>query len=284
MPPDTVGNSNSFFARQVRDAFDPSHLDPANDPTIEPLLRSLRIANQRNTATVLADLDSKAEGAGAFGGGNWLANQLDAQQRSMESLDSASASAMMAARNRQMDTRDNYLQQTNVRDIAAMNDATNRAQIAASEAGNAAAAAAQANAQKLQALQLLLSGQQNVLGLRGDMSNLMQSGQTAAGNIGLGFGNMGISGYNAGIEGMLGLGNYLNNRGQLGIARGQLQLNRDQLAQNGIMNMMNMLMGIGGLGGASYGSTSGQYIQGGGDSTMNGILAALQAMGWGGGK
>lgn len=298
--PDTVGPSNSFFAQQIKALFDPARLDPANDPTMQPTLQAMRRENGEDIMAAIQDLTAQAENQGAYGSGLYQAMTGRAREEGIESLDSAIAGLLHGAREGALGRQMQGLGETNTRDIAAMQDMTNRygidAQSAAAGAGNAAAAADAAEGRRLQALNMLLGGQMDILGLRGNMANMTQSGQLGAMNGAMGLGNMGMQGL--GMQGdiannvlgsLLGYNNQqlqydLGRRG-IGVQRGQLDLaNRqfqDQVSQGSLNDLLNIIMGIGGMGGTN--NQPGQYIPSGPDpftaALMGGFGGYLQGRG-----
>lgn len=290
--PDTVGPSNSFFAQQIKALFDPARLDPANDPTMQPTLDAMRKENVQDLLASIQDLTAQAENQGAYGSGLYQAMTGRAREQSMESLDGAIAALLHGAREGALGRQMQGLDQTNTRDLAAMQDMTNRygidAQAAAASAGAGAAAADAAEARKLQAMSLLLGGKMDILGLRGNMANMTQSGQLGAMNGAMGLGNMGMQGL--GMQGDIGgniLGSllgYQNSQNQydlgrrgIGVQRGQLDLaNRqfqDQVSQGSLNDLLNIIMGIGGMGGTN--NQPGQYIPSGPDPFMAALMGGL---------
>lgn len=274
--PDTVGGQNSFFAQQIRALFDAQRLDPANDPTMRPMLDAMRRESSENMYASMQDLSGRAEGSGLFGSGSYNALMNRAREEGMESLDSSTAQMMLASREGALARQMQGLDMTNTRDLGAMQDATNRygidASSAASGAGQAAAAADAMEGRKLQAIQMMLGGGQDLLGFQGSMAGMRQQGQQDAVNSGLGFANLGMQGYQTGlaadqnrmsaldlIRGSLGnqqqyqLGQAQNAtaRAGVGVQRGQLNLSRANSLNDSAMNMMQMLSMLAGMGGTT---------------------------------
>ena len=280
--PDTVGGNSSFFAERIRDLFDPSRLDPMNDPAMAPYLAALRKENQENFYGNIQDLTAQAEGAGRYGSGLYQAMTGRAREESMESLDQQMAQQMMAARNNALEQQMQGLGLTNQRDLGAMQDATQRygidASASAAGAGAGAAAAAQAKAQELQAIGMLMGNAQFGMGQRGDMAGLMQQGQLGALGAGQGYAGLGLQGMNTGLDaGSLGLGslglisnnnlgnlNAENARRSVGVQRYGIQVqdraNRDNAMQNQFNSYLQLMMGIGGMGGSQMQQGAGTYI------------------------
>lgn len=298
--PDTVGPSDSFFAKQIKALFDSARLDPANDPTMQATLEAMRRENGQDLLSSIQDLTAQAENQGAYGSGLYRAMTGQAREQSMESLDSAIAGLLHGAREGALGRQMQGLNETNTRDIAAMQDLTNRygidASSAAAGAASGAAAADAAEGRRLQAMNMLLGGQMDILGLRGNMANMTQSGQLGAMNGAMGLGQMAQQGL--GMQGDIGqnvLGSLLGyNNSQLqydlgrrgiGVQRGQLDLaNRqfqDQVTQGSLNDLLNIIMGVGGMGGTN--NQPGQYLPSGPDpftaALMGGFGGYLQGRG-----
>lgn len=290
--PDTVGPSNSFFAQQIKALFDPARLDPANDPTMQPTLDAMRRENSQDVLAQLQDLTAQMENQGAYGSGLYQAMTGRAREQGIESLDSAIAGLLHGAREGALGRQMQGLDQTNTRDLAAMQDMTNRygidAQANAAGAGAAAASADAAEGRRLQAMQMLLGSQMDMLGLRGNMANMTQSGQLGAMNGAQGLAGLGMQGL--GMQGDIGgniLGSllgYQNSQNQydlgrrgIGVQRGQLDLaNRqfqDQVSQGSLNDLLNIIMGIGGMGGTN--NSPGQYIPSGPDPFMAALMGGM---------
>lgn len=298
--PDTVGHSDSFFAQHIRDLFDPARLDPMNDPTFAPFLAALRQSNQDNLMSSLADINASEEGAGRYGGSDWAAANAGARGQAIKSLDQSTAASAMAARQAALLAQQQGLDMTNTRDLGAMQDATQRMgiQSAANSAANAsgAAAADAEQGRRLQAIQMMMQGNQFGLGLQSDMANVLQQGQLGSMGLGAQYDQLGLGGMNLdnntaqlglGALGLRndaanGMGQYELGKGNLALGRGGLNLQRDQFNQSQMQgsfnNLLNMIQMIGGLGGDSSVTNPGTYMPTGMDPNM----AALFGM-FGGG-
>lgn len=311
--PDTITGSDSYFAQRARELFDPSTLDPANDPTLQPTIDAIQREAGEDYLKNFAGLQAQAEASGRFGGGLYQAMSAQQTEEQQEAISQAIAGQLMGAYQSARERQMQGLGLINQRDLAAMGDMTQRAAIdAQSQAAGAAAAAAAAEAaeqRKLQAANMLLGSQMSLMGMRGDMASLMQQGQQGAAQLGLGYGELGMSGFNTGLNaGQLGLGALQLQSGigqnlwsmgqqesqdawnrqfqeqQSAWNRQQSQLNGQQDALN---DYLNILMGIGGMGGTSYGEQPGQYqpymdpnsaaIMGAGAGAMEGWGMARQA-------
>jgi hypothetical protein len=270
--PDTVGGQNTFFAQQMRDLFDPKHLDPANDPTLKPTIDMMQSEAKEDYLRNLSGLNAQAQAGGRYGSGLYQAMRGQQIDEQTEGVSQAIAQQLMGAYQAQQGRRMDGLGMTNTRDIAAMNDQTQRYGIdsaaASSGAGIAAQMADAAENRRLQAMGMNLDAQLGLLGLAGNMGSVLQQGQNAALNSGIGYGQLGMSGYdtaiNAGGLGMQGLGM------QAGIAQGManqanardnMQYQREQARygnqQDALNDYMNIIMGVGGMGGSGY-----EYSQG----------------------
>ncbi len=288
MVPDTVGQRDSFFAEQAKKFFDPSRLDPANDPTLQPYIEAMRKENAQNLYASLQDLSARAEGAGAYGSGLYRAMDSAAREQGMESMDQAIAQAMMGSRGQSLEAQQNILGLTNNRDIAEMQNWTQRYGIdqaaASAGAGAGAAAADAAEGRRLQAISMMMQGSQYGLGMQGNMAELMSQNQLGALQAGLGYGQLGMEGYNTALNGgQLGLGS-LN--GQFNVGQGLWQMDQanknnnfrrmqwqDQQQQNALDSYLQILQGIGGMGSDGSQTNPGQYYPGGPDPWAAGISA-----------
>lgn len=284
--PDTITGSDSFFANQMRALMDAKTLDPANDPTLQPVIDAIQREAKEDYLGNLAGLEAQLQGAGRYGGGLYQAMIGQQTEEQQEAVSQAIAQQLMGAYQAQRERQMQGLGLVNQRDLAAMQDMTQReaidAQSRAAGAASAAAAKEAAEQRKLQAASMLLGSQMQLMGMRGDMAQLMQQGQLGAGQLGLGYGELGMSGFNTALNaGQLGLG-----AAQLGAnigqgiwgmnqqeqqARWQRQFNEQQASYNRQMNQLNgqqdalndylnILMGIGGMGSSGYGEQPGQYV------------------------
>lgn len=131
----------------------------------DPELQSLIDANAADMEKAYwrsrADADSAAAGAGRLGGGSWNAQTNQARQDLFRDVGTYGSQLRMQDRGKRQDIRQNVLAQVNQRDLAAMNDATQREGIAAGErsagAGAASAAESARRGQDLQAILGLMS-------------------------------------------------------------------------------------------------------------------------------
>lgn len=166
--PDTVGNQNSYFAQRIREFFDPSRLDPANDPTMQPYLDAMRQQVLESNRDLMGKMSARAEGSGRYGGslyGKWVRDAADAAATDVAN---ASSQALFGSRQNALAQQMEALGLINNRDLAAMQDATNRYGINSSAGASGAASAAQMElarrGQDLDAITALMGYQQGGLG------------------------------------------------------------------------------------------------------------------------
>jgi hypothetical protein len=305
--PDTVGNSNSFFAQKIKDLFDAQRLDPANDPTMQPYLDSLKRNALEAHQASQADLSARAEGSGRYGGGLYQNMQAQQGMKYNQALQDQLASTIFGARKDALDRQMGGLGMTNQRDIAAMQDATQRysADSAASAASSGAGAMSEGmkRGQDLQAMQMLMGHQQFGLGMQGDVGKMMQAQQMGALSA-----IPGLEGAQQGwMQGMLGgaQGNMQNQisqqnnaaqikASQIGARPGMLNAQLQQQMYNDPMQQMNQylqnLQMIGNMGGAQWGQGGPQpgSIPNGADPNIAALMGliggGMQGYGAGGGQ
>lgn len=209
IPDSTVGNK--FFSQKVNALFDPSVLDPENDPTMQPMIDAIQRESEESYLRSITDLVNQAEGAGRYGGGLYQGMRAQQQDEYSEALQGTLAQQYRAARESALQRQMEALGLVNTRDIS-------EGQIAAQlEAANMAASASGANARlgydaemdshRLQAMQMMLGAGQFGMQMGGNMAELMQNGQIAANQIGQGWAQIGQHGYDQSAQfGQLGLG------------------------------------------------------------------------------
>lgn len=229
IPDSTVGDG--WFSENIHNLFDPSVLDPANNPTMQPTVDALQREAEESYWASMHNLTNQMEGAGRFGSGTYQMMQGMANEEYNEALQGQLANMYMQERNNALQRQMEALGLVNTRDIAAgqisSNDRNAAMSARAAGAANSAALAQQAELAReqmhLQGIGQMLQAQQFGLGMQGDMAGLMQQGQLGAGQLGLGFGQLGMTGYDAAANfGQLGLGAM----GQLGGIYGQAASNR----------------------------------------------------------
>jgi hypothetical protein len=272
--PDTVGDLDTFFARQMRALFDPSTLDPANDPTMQPYLDALKREANEAYMQSLGDLDARAEGSGRYGSGMYNRQRVLSNEEYNEALQGQIAQQLFGARESAMGRRMEGLGMTNQRDLAAMQDKTQRYGIdaqanAARDAGSSMSSAmseAQEKQMELQAIGMLMGHQQFGLSALGDVGSRLQAGQLGAlGAIpGLEGANQGyLSAMLGGAQGVSQQGMHqqdLANRLQaarIGNQVGMANLNFQRQMYNDPLNQMGQFLDIygrlGQMGGAQWG-------------------------------
>lgn len=186
--PDSMDDPNSWFNEQVRALFDPSTLDPANDPTMAPLLAEMRRQSQAGLDTQLNDIGDEANGLNMYGGSGFQVERGRARGDAEAGLSGATAVTLANARNDALARRMAALHGVSDRDLASMSDATQRYGIdSAAASSSAASGAASAAANRGMDLQAIL-GMQNMdqfgLSTLGSLGNaLTGSQQFAAGDL-----------------------------------------------------------------------------------------------------
>lgn len=200
-----------FFSRHVNELFDPSRLDPANDPTMQPMVDNIQNEAMESYWRQITDLNNQAEGAGRYGGGLYQGMRAAHADEFNEALTGTLAQQYQAAREAALQRQMEALGLVNNRDIAEGQISASRD--AASSSASAARYAAQMgydsemDSHRLQAMQMMLGAGQFGMQMGGNMAELMQNGQIAANQIGQGWAQIGQEGYNqAGNFGQLGIG------------------------------------------------------------------------------
>ena len=160
VPPDTVGDSDSFFAQQVRALWDPSAMDPANNPALAPYIEQLTRRMNEQKQAQLDQVSDQYAGLGGFGSSGKALEASRTRSGADDALASALAGVYMEDYGNAWNRRMQGLDMTNTRDLAAMGDLTTRYGIDQSTAAQRDAAAAAAGAQ-LQAMEM-----QRELGMR----------------------------------------------------------------------------------------------------------------------
>lgn len=161
VPPDTVGGSDSFFAQQVKGLWDPSAMDPANNPALAPYIEQLTRRMNEQKQAQLDQVSDQYAGLGGFGSSGKALEAARTRSGADDALASALAGVYMEDYGNAWNRRMQGLDMTNTRDLAAMGDLTTRYGIDQSTAAQRDAAAAASGAQ-LQAMEM-----QRELGMRG---------------------------------------------------------------------------------------------------------------------
>lgn len=274
------------FEEAIDRFLNPDRLDPANDPTLQPLIDSLTREAQENHFRSLADLDAQIEGAGRGGSGFARATRSLANEEFDEALQGTLA--QLFAGNRR-DAQTQALQAMgllNSRQIASAQNASSRGAAAAGASAQLRSAQIQAElererlalerelgfrGQNLGAIQQLIGNNQFGLGALGSLGGQLSNEQfTALGAI-PGLSQTGFLPIDAGLQ----AGGLLTNLDQIaaqenvglrqaGASRAGVNLQREiferQQAQEQINNLLKTAGFVGGLGGRVEGqSAPGQY-------------------------
>lgn len=188
-----------------------ARLNPADDPTLKPYIDAMQQEALESYQSMSNDLDSGLSGRGLWGGSRAAGLKQAARDDAQENITNATAGVYKDSRDGALKNIMEMLGLGNQRDIAQgqIDSQMAQADMAASASG-AGAAASRYNAdqdRRLQAISMMMQGGQFGLGLKGDMANMLQGGQNAALQAGLGYGELGMSGYDrANNMGQLGLG------------------------------------------------------------------------------
>jgi len=227
VPDSTVGKG--FFSQRVNELFDPARLDPANDPTMQPMIDNIQRESEESYWRQIADINNQAEGAGRYGGSFYQGLRAAQADEYNEALQGTLAQQYQAARNAALQRQMEALGLVNSRDIAegqisASRDAASMSAAASGQAARYGYDAAM-DSNRLQAMQMMLGAGQFGMQMGGNMAELMQNGQIAANQIGQGWAQIGQRGYDqAGQFGQLGVGAL----GQLGGIYSSAAANRAQ--------------------------------------------------------
>lgn len=135
--PDTSRGGGQFNDELAR-IFDPSRLDPANDPTMQPMLDAIRREAEKGLTNSLWDLDAQTAGAGRYGSDAAAFARGAAQNEFGDTLNNAISSTLFSSREANLGRVMQALGLRNERDMGAMADATQREGIRASSAASGA--------------------------------------------------------------------------------------------------------------------------------------------------
>lgn len=131
--PDTSQGGGQFNEELAR-IFDPARLDPANDPTMQPMLDAIQREAQKGLTNSLWDLDAQVAGAGRYGSDAAAFARGTAQGEFGDKLNNAISSTLFSSREANLGRVMQGLGLRNDRDLAAMSDATQREGIRSSSA------------------------------------------------------------------------------------------------------------------------------------------------------
>lgn len=262
VPDSTIGDG--WFSENVKGLFDPSRLDPANDPTMQPMVDNIQREADEAYWRQITDISNQAEGAGRYGGGLYQGMRAAHADEFNEALTGTLAQQYQQARESALQRQMEALGLVNTRDIAeGQINAQDRSSSASSAAARYAADSGydmQMDANRLQAIQMMLGAGQFGMQMGGQMSELMQNGQIAANQIGQGWAQIGQHGYDQSAQfGQLGLGatqaqggiydSIANNRARQQALQQQQRQWQDGAQSREIQDMIRMMTGLGGLGG-----------------------------------
>lgn len=279
-----------FFTDQVRNAF-----SAGPNPEMEALINASAADQERLRFKQMADIDAASQGSGRFGGSTWSGLRQTAEDESSRNL----ANMITGTRYQDFNDRRNYqgqlLDQVNARDIASMNDMTNRAGIDAQANAASASASAQAQsaaqAQRLQAIGMLMGNESQNLGMLSDVGNRLSGDRLSATGLIGDLSNAQLGGINAatGAGAQWDQGNVAREgiRAQQQASNAALSFQRQQynnaLPQQQLNDYLRTISAIGGMGGVA--ATSGTNVQPGagvnpyGAAVLGGVGAGTAAYG-----
>lgn len=202
---------DGFFKDKIQALFDASRLDPANDPTIQPMIDSIKGESEEAYWRAVTDLTNKAEGAGRYGSGLYQGMRSQQADEYHEALQATMAQQYQHARDVALQQQMEGLGLVNSRDIAEGQISAQRDAAAQSAAASGRASQlgydAQMDSNRLQAMQMMLGAGQFGMQMGGEMAGLMQGGQENAAKIGQGWAQIGQHGFDQSANfGQLGLG------------------------------------------------------------------------------
>lgn len=188
-----------------------ARLNPEDDPTLKPYIDALQQDAEESFLRSQGELAAGMSGNNMWGGSKYDALLGFARDDFNENMQGTLSGVYQGSRNNAIQSMKDILGLANQRDIAEGNiDAELAAASMAANAslsGSSAAAESAANAQRLQAIGMLLGGNQFGMGMKGDMANLLQQGQLGALQAGGMYGELGLGGYDRAANfGQLGLG------------------------------------------------------------------------------
>lgn len=125
IPDSTVGPK--VYSTNIKDFLDESHLDPANDPTLQPVVDAFKRESEEDFWRTNRDLRNNLASKNLLGSDVWASMNIRAREEHGESVDQTLATLYQNARNKALDDKLAALNQINERDIAAGNMATARA-------------------------------------------------------------------------------------------------------------------------------------------------------------
>lgn len=117
--PDSMTGS-TFWNDQARQLFDPSRLDPANDPTMAPYIEALRREMGEDLEQQLGQIDDRANSVGMYGGSGRALEAARTREEGQEALGSTLAQTYMGAREANLARQMQALGMISERDLALM--------------------------------------------------------------------------------------------------------------------------------------------------------------------
>jgi hypothetical protein len=285
--PDATGTG--VFGTKIRELLDSG----VNAADIQTMIDAQNADINRGLSSSLWGLDAAAQGTGRLGGDTWSGLQNQARRDAVGQMGTFAASTRLGAQKQLQDLYQGLLGQVNARDIAAMNDATQRFGIATnastSGAGSAEANATARRAQDLNALGMLLSNQQFGQGQLGDLGARLSTDQLSAMGLAPDLAGVGLSGLGAANQAAGTEAGLAASRMNAGVARSgqnlQAEMFNSQLQQQQVNDYLRLIMGLGSMGGTS--TTQGQNVVAGlgvnptGAAIQGGLGAGLAAYGYG---
>lgn len=295
--PDATGYGT--FGTEIRQVFENAKKNPADDPNVQAMIESLKRESLQGHQRSVADLDARSEASGRFGGGAWADARSLANEQYDEGLQGQIASVYVGQRQSALDRAMAALGLVNNRDMASMNDATQREGIAASSAASSAGLSAQMDlarrGQDLDAINALMKHQEFGISTLGSLGSQLSDDQfKALGSVsdisGIGLNGLNIAG-NAGSA-MAGLqGSLASSNAQRSIANNALNFEKqkyqDYLPQQQINDYLRTIGLIGGMGGTQTGVNPGAnvpYVNATAAALMGGAGGALTAYGYQSGR
>lgn len=127
-------SGQGLFGQQARAVFDPSRLDPANDPTMAPYLAAMRSSMQEDLDRQLQDVGDEFAGAGMYGGSGLALERGYTRQKGLEDINAAIGTTLFNSRESALNRQMQALGEVNQRDIAGGGYASDERQSAASRA------------------------------------------------------------------------------------------------------------------------------------------------------
>jgi hypothetical protein len=261
--PDT-SKGGGQFNDELAKIFDPARLDPASDPTMQPMLDAIQKEAKKGLQDSLWDLDAQIAGAGRYGSDSAAFARGAATNEFGDALNQAVSSTLFSSREANLGRVMEGLGLRNSRDVAAMADATQREGISASSGAAAGGLELQrelANrGMDLEAIQMLTQNNQFGMAQLGELAGQLSSDKfNALGGVGdllglkLGGGELALG---AG-SGMLGV----RNADQQDRAFNAARKDKASMAQDEALNRyLGRVLSVAGVGGTTTNHTTGTNV------------------------